>query len=64
MKNGNISTENQPKGSARNPSDTAGGSNDDSRTKTGVKGPDPKPSETTQANADVSDVVKNVKRRD
>ena len=64
MKDGNISTEHQPDGSARHPSDTLGASSDDSRTKTGVLGAKPKPGETTGSNADVSDVVPNVKRRD
>ena len=64
MKDGNISTENQPPGSARNPSDTLGAHSDDSRTKTGVKGPQPKPGETTGSNAEESEVVPDVKRRD
>ncbi len=62
MKNGNISTENQPPGSARNPEDRLGEGSNDSRDVTGAK--KPKPGETTQSNADMSEVVKNVKRRD
>lgn len=61
MTNANISTEHQPPGSARKPEGGLGEGSDDSRDVTREK---PKPGETTQSNADVVDVVKDVKRRD
>lgn len=61
MKNANISTRHQPEGSARKPEDRLGKGRNDSRDVTAAK---PKPGETTQSNADVVDVVKDVKRRD
>lgn len=61
MKNAKLSTEHQPKGAARKPDEALGAGSGNSRDVTGAK---PKPGETTQSNADISDVVKDVKRRD